>query len=62
MIKKLGKLLVVCLIVIGGYNVVTLNKPVFSKIGNTLTKKSISEIPGELVSDISSHSWKFAGK
>lgn len=62
MIKKLGKLVVVCLIVIGGYNVVTLNKPVFSKIGTTLTKKPVGEIPGELVSDISSHSWKFAGK
>lgn len=62
MIKKAAKLIVLGLILVGTYNVVVLNKPVFSKIGTTLTKKSISEIPGGLLSDVTKHSWKFAGK
>jgi hypothetical protein len=59
MIKKLSSLTVLCLIVIGSINVVTLNKNVFNDIGKTITTKTVAEIPSEVFSDVIQHDWKF---
>jgi hypothetical protein len=59
MVKKLGKLLVVCLIIIGGLNIVSLNARAFKDIKTTVTTKPLSEIPGGVLSTVTHHQWKF---
>jgi hypothetical protein len=59
MIKKLGKIVVICLIVIGGLNVVSLNKSAFNNLRETITTKPVTEIPGGIVADVFDHQWKF---
>jgi len=59
MIKKLGSLLITGLIVVGTINTISLNKKVFTEIGDVLSKKPAAEIPGGVIHEVMSHHWKF---
>lgn len=59
MFKKLGSLVVLCLIVIGTINFVSLNKPFFSSVGDVVSKKPAAEIPSGIIHEVFNHQWKF---
>ena len=62
MFKTVGKVVVVCLVVVGALNFYSLNKPAFKGITTTITKEPASEIPGKVLTTVTHHNWKFRSK
>jgi hypothetical protein len=59
MLKKIGTFVVVALVVIGALNFHSLNASAFKSIKTTVTTKSLGEIPGEVLTTVTHHQWKF---
>ena len=59
MIKKISKLVVVGLVIVGALNFHSLNKSAFKAITNTITTKPLAKIPGEVATTIVSYPWEF---
>lgn len=59
MFKKIGSIIVVCMVIVGALNVHALNKPVFKSITKAVTTETIGDIPGKVFTTVTNHHWKF---
>jgi hypothetical protein len=62
MFKSICTAVVVVFVLIGALNFHALNRSTFKSLKVTVTTKPIGEIPGDVLSTVTSHRWKFVKK